>query len=409
MASQMRIRGPLDTTSLRAAIQHAIAGQEILHTTFVERDGRPLQVIGAPPEVEIPAIELGGSQDPDAEIDVFLRRHALEPFDLESGPLVRMWLARLGDDDHRLLRLSHHIVTDWVSWRIFFTDVARAYGAHRRGERLPEIDDGPRYADFAAWERERLRPDGPVYRDQLDWWRRAFGPEWPPLRLPFSRAEPVPDAPESDGAIDWNVEPGEAAALDELARRVGTTSFVVRLAAFTAQLGLETGQEQIALGTYAMNRTLPETQSMFGFFSNPIVLTLRFDPKLSFRRWLARVGKVVTETKANSEIPYDRLVEELHRSDTPPPEMSAMFQTGSRWPPLEADGIEFGPPRYTTRGMPWGFIFLIDPHGESERWVAKFDARIYDPEAVRGFLERYRGLVSGVLLKPRRRLGRLRR
>ena len=135
---------------------------------------------------------------------------------------------------------------------------------------LPEINRGPQYADFAAWERERLRPDGPRYRDQLEWWRRAFGPEWPALRLPFSRAEPVPDAPETDGAIDWRIEPGEAAALDELARRAGTTSFVVRLAAFAAQLGLETGQEQIALGTYAMNRPLAETQSMFGFFSNPI-------------------------------------------------------------------------------------------------------------------------------------------
>jgi hypothetical protein len=409
MASQMRISGPLDTNALRAAIQHALAGQEILHTTFVEREERPLQVVGAPPEIEIPAIELGGSEDPDAAIDVILRRHAVEPFDLESGPLVRMWLARVGDDDHRLLRLSHHIVTDWVSWRIFFTDVARAYGAQRRGERLPEINRGPQYADFAAWERERLRPGGPRYRDQLEWWRQAFGPEWPALRLPFSRAEPVSDAPESDGTIDWKIEPGEAAALDELARREGTTSFVVRLAAFVAQLGLDTGQEQIALGTYAMNRPLAETQSMFGFFSNPIVLTMRFDPKLSFRRWLARVREVVIETKAHSEIPYDRLCEELHRSGTPPPEMSAMFQIGGRWPPIESDGIEFGPPRYTTRGMPWGFIFLIDPYRESERWVAKFDARIYDPDAVRGFLERYQSLVRCVLRKPRRRLRRQRR
>ena len=118
--------------------------------------------------------------------------------------------------------------------------------------------------------------------------------------------------------------------------------------------------------------------------------------------------EVVIETKAHSEIPYDRLCEELHRSGTPPPEMSAMFQIGGRWPRLESDGIDFGPPRYTTRGMPWGFIFLIDPYRERERWVAKFDARIYDPEEVRGFLERYRGLVTGVLRKPRRRLGRQR-
>ena len=256
MASHMCIPGPLDVNAIRAAIQDALARQETLHTTFVEREGRPFQVVGALHEVEIPMIDLAGSQDPDAAIEATPRRHALEPFDLETGPLLRLWLARVGDQDHRLLRLSHHIVTDWLSWRMFFTDVARAYGAHRRGERSPELGDGPQYADFAVWERERLRPDGLLYRDQLEWWRRAFEPECPPLELPFSRAEPIADAPVTDGAIEWEVEAGEAAALDELARRAGTTAFVVRLAAFAAQLGLETGQERIALGTYAMNRTL---------------------------------------------------------------------------------------------------------------------------------------------------------
>jgi len=74
-----------------------------------------------------------------------------------------------------------------------------------------------------------------------------------------------------------------------LADTAGATPYQVRLAVFAAFLGLETGQEEIVLGTYAMNRRIAETQTMVGFFSNPITLTLRFDPKLSFRRWLARV------------------------------------------------------------------------------------------------------------------------
>jgi hypothetical protein len=408
MASQMRIRGRLDVDALRAAIQHAVAGQELLRTTYVEREGRPLQIVGAPPEIQIPVIEIGDAQDPDAAADAILRRHALEPFDLESGPLLRLWLARVSDDDHRLLRLVHHIVTDWLSWRIFFTDVARAYEAQRRGERLPEIASGPCYADFAAWERERLRPDGRLHREQLDWWRRVFESECPPLRLPFSRPAPAPDAPATDSGIRRQVDPEDAAALDELARRAGTTSFVVRLAVFAAQLGLETGQERIALGTYAMNRPPGEAQSMFGFFSNPIMLILPFDPKLRFRRWLGRVRDVVTETKAHSETPYDRLCEELHRGGTPPPEITAMFHRRTRWPPLECAGIELHPPEYTTLGMPWGFNFVAAANSENEKWGANFDARIHDPVEVRGFIERYATLVRRVVAKPNRRLRRLR-
>jgi hypothetical protein len=132
-----------------------------------------------------------------------------------------------------------------------------------------------------------------------------------------------------------------------------------------------------------MNRPLPEAQSMFGFFSNPITLMMRFDPKQSFRRWLDRVREVVVETRAHGEIPYDELSVELHRSGTPPPEISAMFLIRSRWPPLESAGIEFDAPRYFSLGMPWGFSLLMDPYRESERWKVMFDARIHDPDAVR--------------------------
>jgi hypothetical protein len=407
MASQMRIRGPLDVDAMRAAIQHAVAGQELLRTTFVEREGRPVQVIGPSPEIEMPVVELDPSQEPEPASEAILRRHALEPFDLETGPILRLWLARVGDEDHRLLRLNHHIVTDWHSWQIFFRDVALAYAAQCQGESLPQAADGPQYADFAAWERERLRPDGPIYRDQLEWWRQAYGSECPPLTLPFSRPAPVSNAPETDALLDLEMEPEDVASLDEIARRAGTSPFMARLAAFSAHLGLSTGQEVIPLGTYAMNRP-PEAQSMFGFFSNPVTLILRFDPKLSFRRWLGRVREAVTEAKAHSEIPYERLREELHRDGTPPPEMTAMFSRLGRWPLLESAGIRLEAPRYITRGMPWGFTFSIDPNPERERFAAKFDARIHDPVAVRDFVERYVGLVRRVVAKPRRRLRRQR-
>jgi hypothetical protein len=406
VASEMRIRGPLDLGAFRASVQHAVDGQELLRTTYVERESRPLQTIGEPAPIEIPLVDLD-AEDHEMAVTAFLRHHAQQPFDLARGPVLRLWIARVSDDDHRLLRLNHHIATDALSWRIFFTEFARAYEALRRGERPPALQEGPQYADFAAWEHERLRGDDRPYRDEVDWWRRAFEHQRPVLRLPFSRPEPDPEAPPEDGIIYWGVQPGEAVALDEQARAEGTTPYVVRLALFTALLGLETGQEEIVLGTYAMTRTLPETRSMFGFFSNPITLIIQFDPKLSFRRWLSRVREVVAEAKARSEMPYELLAEELRRGGTPPPELNALFYLRSRWPDLRVAGIELGPPRYTIVGMPWGFSFIIDPNRESDWCLTMFDARIHDPKGVRSFIERYRRFAARVVAKPSRRLRRL--
>ena len=63
LASEMRLRGSLDVEALRVAFQHAVDAQEVLRTTFHERDGHPVQVIGATPKTDIPIVELEGSKD----------------------------------------------------------------------------------------------------------------------------------------------------------------------------------------------------------------------------------------------------------------------------------------------------------------------------------------------------------
>ena len=95
------------------------------------------------------------------------------------------------------------------------------------------------------------------------------------------------------------------------------------------------------------------------------------------------------------------------RGATQPPEINAIYSLRGRWTDLSFDGIEIGPPRYTVVGMPWGFSLIVDPNLEGDGCMAMFDARTYDPGAVRGFLERYGRLVRRVVENPNRRLRKL--
>jgi hypothetical protein len=408
IASENRLLGPLSVAALRAALEDVVHAHDVLHTTFTERDGVPLQVVQPPGALDIPLINLGGP-DPEARTRELFLQQATEPFDLEQGPLIRMQLVRIAEDDHRLLRASHHLLSDRASWRIFFVDLARAYETRLRGERLLTREGRLDYADFAIWERERLRPEGPRFRREVEWWRRRFERQRTPQAIPFERAEPAPEAPIDKARVPFGIPAAESRALDDVGRSVGATSYATRLAVFAALLGLEAGGEEVQLGAYATNRRTAEAQSVFGFFSNMITLIIPFDAGLSFRDWLVRVMEAVADAGARRQVPYEQLCAELRREGVEPPEIRALFHMYDAWGDVGFDQIEAEPPSYWFPGMPWGFSFIIDRSREANGCKATFDARIYDPAAVAGFVERFNRMVTRVGAEPNRSLEELAR
>jgi amino acid adenylation domain-containing protein len=402
-ATTIRIRGPLDVTLLRRSLDHLFRRHEMLRTTFTERDGQPIQVVHPPQPVDLPLIDLAGTPDPEARAAEMLAQEAGAGFDLQRGPLLRLRLVRTAPDEHHLLWIDHHIITDAWSSRVFFGELRQLYGAFERGEPAPLADELPfQYADFAAWERGWLQPSTPHFKAEMAWWREALE-DAPPLQLPFMRATPHPDASPSDGVIYWGLAPEVARGLDRLGRETAATYYMVRLAVLAAHLAIETEGYDVVLGTYATGRALPETQAMFGFFSNVVTLRLRLAPDLTFRQVLERVRACVTDTSPHTDFPYELLCEQLRNEGIVAPEIRLIFNPSNQ-PPLRISNLEVTRlgRRYAT--MPWGFTFGLNRHCEATDCGAAFDARVHDPAGVRGFLDRFQELAAEVGREPDRRL-----
>jgi hypothetical protein len=403
MCSVTALRGPIDLEALRAALEHGVARHEPLRTTFVERGGRPLQVVHPPGHLHVPLTDVTQEPDPESRATELLRDEASVPFDLERGPLLRFRLVRVGKNDHRLLRVSHHLVTDRRSWQVFVTDAMNAYESVRSGAPLPPTDP-LQYADFAAWERQRMNPGGSHCRQQVAWWQQAFDPAPPTLELPFTRPTPVSGLPPGDGNLWWGVQPAVADAMDQIRRSEAGTRYTVRLAIFSALLALETGQDEITVGTYIDNRRLAETESMFGDFSNLMTLVLPFDPAAPMRRWLQKVRFLVTEARTRADIPYELLCDELRAAQCSPPGVNALFAVHPSLPELPCGDIELVPASPTLVTMPWGFTFVIDQRRENDRCQVLFDAHQYDPADVRRFIDLYVALAEAAAAHPHRAL-----
>ncbi|MCA1681604.1 MAG: amino acid adenylation domain-containing protein, partial [Actinobacteria bacterium] len=156
--SALRLRGELDTAALGWALSGLVARHESLRTTFESVDGRGVQVVHPPSEVDLPVLDLSGltQAEREAQLDQVVAREALRPFDLARGPLMRVRLVRLAADEHVLSLVLHHIVTDGWSMGVLMGDLGELYRARVTGT-APELAVlAVQYADFAVWQRERL-------------------------------------------------------------------------------------------------------------------------------------------------------------------------------------------------------------------------------------------------------------
>jgi amino acid adenylation domain-containing protein len=298
----VRLHGPLDEHALEIALSSLVARHESLRTRFVAEDGAPLRVIDPAETFALVRVDA----ESEGVVTELVSREALRPFDLAKGPLFRATLIRLSPEEHVLVLVMHHVVSDGWSMGVLMRELSSLYASHHEGSAstLPELPIG--YADFAVWE--RLQSAG--LEKQLSYWKTRLE-ELPILNLPTDR--PRPAVLSSAGALHaFELDAETTSKLRSLARREGSTLHMTLLAAFNVLLSRYSGQSDIAIGTPIAHRTRVELEGVVGFFVNTLVLRTDLSGRPTVRELLARVRNETLSAYAHPDVPFERLVEELH-------------------------------------------------------------------------------------------------
>ncbi|WP_456717096.1 amino acid adenylation domain-containing protein [Bradyrhizobium sp. USDA 4353] len=132
VSAAYRMTGGLDISALEAAFGDVVAAHAALRTGFHDVDGEPVRVIA--PACRFQITRLDRSEVANHERESVARDLAScltrQPIALDQPPLIKATLIRFADDDHALVHLIHHIVTDGWSHAVFCRDLASAYRAH---------------------------------------------------------------------------------------------------------------------------------------------------------------------------------------------------------------------------------------------------------------------------------------
>jgi len=312
VAGAVRLRGALDRGALEQALGLLVARHDVLRTRFIERDGRPLAVVDSgPAESPLASIRVLATETSAAQLQHALelaQQEAERRFDLARGPLLRVTLLELAQDDCVLAIALHHIIADGWSLNLFLAELARSYAAFRKGV-VPALEPLPmRYVDYARWQRELLA--GPERERQLAYWKQQLGSEHEPLALPSDR--PRARVQSHRGArIVLRLPVDTTRALRTLAREEDTTLYAVLLSALQVLLVRDSGQRDVRVGVSIANRPSVETEGLLGFFVNSLVLRGELAPRLGFRALVAQVSRALFAAQEHADLPFEQLVDAL--------------------------------------------------------------------------------------------------
>ncbi len=315
LPAAMRLAADVRTTLLEAALNEIVARHEALRTVFSVQDGQPVQLIL--PELTIPLRAVDLTSIPAADREHEARRLAQEeartPFNLSEGPLVRAQVLKLDTHDNVLLLTLHHIVGDGWSMNLLFEELTAAYAALAAG-RSPVLPELPiQYADFAVWQRNRLR--GAVLDEQIAYWEQQLAGA-AVLELPGDRPRPqIKSYRGSQLVVPFSA--GLTQAVTRFSREEGVTPFMTALAAFNVLLHRYTSETDIAVGSPIANRNRTETENLIGFFVNTLVLRTDVDGDPTFHELLRRVRETTLGAYAHQDLPFEMVVERLHPDRDP--------------------------------------------------------------------------------------------
>jgi len=410
MSTTVRLEGQLDLAALERSFKEIVRRHESLRTSFAIVDGRPVQFVHPEQTLNIKIIDLEtvAEAEREAQVSRMANTEAVRPFDLSQSPLLRVVLFRLGERDHRMTVVMHHIITDGWSMNIFTREVTTLYRAFAAGLPSPLPELPIQYADFAHWQREVL--DDEVASAQMDYWKEKLSGELAVLELPQARPRPAVQS-HRGASLCVSLSKELTGKLRSLSMKEGATLFMTTLAAFKVLLSRYSGRFDIVLGIPIAGRNRAETQGLIGFFVNTLVLRTDLSGDPTFNELLSRVKETALGAYAHQDVPFERLVDEIapERSLSHTPLFQVMFDLQNapldhRQKVSELSDLKLSPIGNETQSAKFDLSLNLSESRDVISAAMEYNTELFDRETIERMLKHYEMLLEQIVADPEQRI-----
>jgi amino acid adenylation domain-containing protein len=405
MPAAWHLSGKLNETALQHALLTLIQRHDSLRLCFPESHGNAtVQRIDVYNPLNITDLRELSSTEQQRQIAEWITNHAQTPFNLNTGPLLRFHLLKLGQQEQILLFNIHNIISDGWSMAVLVQDFNQLYNAYTKNQ-TPHISKLPfQYSDYAAWQRNWLQ--GEILEQQLSFWidKLAGAPEL--LELPTDYPRPA--------IMRYQGKLLQSTLDSDLTRRIKhfsqqheVTVFMTLLATFNVLLSRYSGQTDLVVGSPIANRTHHQTEDLIGFFVNNLVLRTQLFGVQTFPELLKQVRQTALEAYTHQDIPFEYLVERINptRTLSHSPLFQVMFALQNvPEETLELSGLKISFLKSEHKTTKFDLFLRIAEHGDILVCDWEYNTDLFCPDTITRMTEHFRILLEGILNNPEQSL-----
>jgi non-ribosomal peptide synthetase component F len=389
------LKGPLDLQAMESALSALIERHEVLRARFSAGPQGDLRVETMPcwqfaltfqdftfQDFTFQDFAESAATDVGSVLDAALQAEVNRPFRVDSEPLIRGVLYRLGDDHHLLQLTTHLLVIDDSGVAIAFRDLAELYNSARSAKRAQLPNLPMRFTDFARSHREQMT--GPEGESLLAYWLDHLAGSSTVLSLPTDRPRPIHQTFRGN-TLTYAVPSALTAAIQECCLRENVTPYMVLLTAVYSVFAKYTGQNDILIGSPMAARTQIETEQMLGCFTNIVVLRGKLDGDPSFHDMLQRVRITVLDAVAHPDLPVDMLTHKLpverDPSRSPMVQVLVVDQNTTIGAP-QFDGLDVMIKPVVTDSSKRDLTIELNPVGDALKVNIEFNTDLFDSSTI---------------------------
>ncbi|MBV8416480.1 MAG: amino acid adenylation domain-containing protein, partial [Verrucomicrobia bacterium] len=407
MPSAVVLEGNLNRPAFERALALIVRRHESLRTILLNHGGEPRQRICPSLTPELAFFDLRLDSSPRESARYLAETEALRPFDLSDGPLFRLNLLQVADEQHVFLATLHHIISDDWSGVLMMRELASAYGAYVRGGE-PNLEPlCIHYRDYCAWQNAILAAESSKLH--REYWHRQLSGDLPILEMPLDWPRPARRSFRGDRLrFDWDA--AFTNRVTEFGQQHGSSLYMTLLAAVTVLLHRYTQQRDIIIGSPVAGRIYADLEDQIGFYVNTLGIRQSIDPKCSFEAFLKETVRVVVEALDHQIYPFDRLVSELslRRDVTRSPLFDVMVVLQNvDAETIELSGLKLLPFEYTPSTSQFDLTFSFDARRGGIRGEITFATDLFERARIEQMAGHLHTLIQSFLTNPRMQLDRL--
>lgn len=300
----------LNLEAFEKALGSLIDRHESLRTSFIERQGQPIQVIQSTFDLPLVLHDLTHlSQDDErVQVDNIIQKEAKSVFDLSKDLMIRVRLVRMSSDRTLVLYTSHHIASDGWSASVIQNEFTILYNAFCSGADNPLPPLPVQYADYAMWQHAWLTDE--YVEQELAYWRERLDGIPEVHGLPTDKARGTEQSFEGQ-VVSQNIDPDTSEQVKNLCKKHEVTLYIFLLTAFSVLLSRYSNESDIVIGSPIAGRLNKNLENLIGFFVNSLTIRMDVSPQQSFSQLLENNKHIILEAFSHQLLPFEAVVEHL--------------------------------------------------------------------------------------------------